>query len=121
MALTKEGSLLTLFFNGSFLTGYLTKEGGSFISNWKRRFFVLDYVCGTLAYYNTDSTNERPLGVVVVRGSTVMIIAKKSKGKENCFSIMNYNRNFYAYADSKEEANEWIEALKMVFAIFFFL
>jgi hypothetical protein len=95
--------------------GYLTKEGGSVFKNWKKRYFILDYTAGTLSYFESPKPGEKPLGIVIVRGSTVTALAKTTKGKDNCFVIANNEKSFFAFADSKDDADSWVSALKRMF------
>ncbi|KAH7828215.1 putative pleckstrin homology domain-containing family H [Monocercomonoides exilis] len=95
-------------------TGWLTKEGGSFFKNWQRRWCVLDNQRGTLTYYESENTSKKPNGVVLLAGTTVALIAKSVKGKDNCFMISSPDRTFYAFADSASECDAWIAELRKV-------
>jgi hypothetical protein len=103
-----------------FASGWLTKEGGSFFKNWKRRWCVLDPNAGTLTYYETQNTSQKPNGVVLLEGTTVARLAKKAKGKDNCFVITGPDRTFYAFADKSDEADSWVETLTKAFAATFY-
>jgi hypothetical protein len=113
--------LISMFFLYSliilFISGWLTKEGGSIFKNWKRRWSVLDPSAGTLTYYETQNTSQKPNGVVLLEGTTVARLAKKAKGKDNCFVITGPDRIFYAFADKKDEADSWVEALAKAFVV----
>ncbi|KAA6379669.1 MAG: hypothetical protein EZS28_024804 [Streblomastix strix] len=96
--------------------GWLNKEGGQLFKNWKRRFSVLDASTGTLSYFETEDTSGKPMGVVVVKGSTVSLLAKDAKKKENCFVISTAERTFFAQAVSRTDAESWVDALKKISA-----
>jgi hypothetical protein len=92
-------------------TGWITKEGGSVIKNWKRRWAVVNSFAGTLSYYEKPEDVSNPLGIVIVRGSTISSVPKNTKKRDFCFSIISLSKKFYAAVDTEEEYNEWIKVL----------
>jgi hypothetical protein len=92
--------------------GWLTKQGGSsFFTNWKKRYFKLDYAAGSLSYFESPKIDEKPLGVVVVRNATVAPYEKEKEPNKFYFTIASNDRTFRAYADSKSDQEEWVKAL----------
>jgi hypothetical protein len=101
--------------------GWITKEGGGGIfKNWKKRYAILDYQTGTLSYFESNSPNEKPLGIVQVRNSEVKGLLKSTKGKDNCFVIKSGDRTFFAYTENKDEFDKWLSALKELFDNYFY-
>ncbi|KAK2959225.1 putative pleckstrin homology domain-containing family O [Blattamonas nauphoetae] len=92
--------------------GWITKEGGQLFKNWKKRYAVLDQSQGTLTYFETDKPNQKALGVVSIRGSTIKSYDTKTKGKDNLFMISSAGRDFYAFAETKEEQESWVKSLQ---------
>jgi hypothetical protein len=106
----------------TFKVGWLTKQGGTVFTNWKRRFFKLDETAGTLSYFESNNPNEKVLGVVVIKGATVAMTDKGEKGKFN-FTIVSRAKDkvFHAYSDNKEEAEDWVKKLNQFIYIYIYI
>lgn len=94
-------------------SGFITKEGGSIIKNWKKRWAVLNPQAGSLSYFENEKDLSRPLGIVVVKGATIARVPKSVKGKNFAFSITSSSKVFYAFVDNEEEEKGWIDALNL--------
>jgi hypothetical protein len=101
--------------------GWLIKEGGSAIKNWKKRWHILNGTLKNLAYYEKkdDFKNKvEPKGIVNIEGATIVEIEKSKKKKDFCFCVMNNNKPFYACCDNDADYKKWLEKLRAVFYIF---
>eukprot|EP01124_Arcella_intermedia_P033577 TRINITY_DN8085_c0_g1_i1.p1 TRINITY_DN8085_c0_g1~~TRINITY_DN8085_c0_g1_i1.p1 ORF type:complete len:100 (-),score=24.13 TRINITY_DN8085_c0_g1_i1:61-360(-) len=91
--------------------GFLVKEGGA-IKNWKKRWCVLQG--NELTYYISDSDsspiNLRRKGSFSVSHATV----KKESSLTHGFTIQTPSRLWKFKSPSKEEQEEWIEALAKI-------
>ncbi|XP_078659046.1 dual adapter for phosphotyrosine and 3-phosphotyrosine and 3-phosphoinositide-like isoform X1 [Branchiostoma floridae x Branchiostoma belcheri] len=87
--------------------GYLTKQGWNFKS-WKTRWFVLKG--NEMKYFRArlDTDALRVLDLNTCTG----VAPDFTQNKSNCFSLTFPGRTFYMYANTQEEANEWIKLLK---------
>jgi len=92
----------------SSVSGWVTKEGGSYKS-WKRRFVVIE---GTdLAYYKKDNKKEK-CGFIPLIGASVQSINYKSK--KHCFEISTSARAYHVCANNDADLDRWIKALNDV-------
>ena len=101
----------------SIKAGWLTKMGGGTSTlgrkNWKRRYMTLRM--NELAYMPSEDDTAPKLGVVDVLTATEISLATEDMaGKENCFQIVTPKRTYMMFADSKDEAVEWVETLNTV-------
>ncbi|XP_031563612.1 dual adapter for phosphotyrosine and 3-phosphotyrosine and 3-phosphoinositide-like isoform X2 [Actinia tenebrosa] len=87
--------------------GYLTKLGGT-IKNWKTRWFVL--IKNELKYYKSKGDKE-PIRSLDLE-ECHEVAKEDSVGKANCFRIVMPSRTFYCFANSSQEAEEWIKMLQ---------
>ncbi|XP_035670488.1 dual adapter for phosphotyrosine and 3-phosphotyrosine and 3-phosphoinositide-like isoform X2 [Branchiostoma floridae] len=87
--------------------GYLTKQGFNFKS-WKTRWFVLKG--NEMKYFRArlDTDALRVLDLNTCTG----VAPDFTQNKSNCFSLTFPGRTFYMYANTQEEANEWMKLLK---------
>eukprot|EP00118_Oscarella_pearsei_P018656 m.192069 g.192069 ORF g.192069 m.192069 type:complete len:1478 (+) comp39461_c1_seq6:2148-6581(+) len=99
-------------------SGALTKQG-NVRKNWKRRVFQLT-ADGALSYYKDPL--KAPLGSIDVKGSCIGLL-RGSKCRcvwpvsvplENCFGIVTSVRVFHVYADSQDDTERWMSALRDV-------
>lgn len=88
--------------------GYLTKLGGKIKQNWKTRWFVL--LKNELRYYKTKGDKE-PIKTIDLE-ECQEVARDESLGKGNCFRIVMPYRTFFCYANSTQEAEEWIKILQ---------
>ncbi|PFX14637.1 dual adapter for phosphotyrosine and 3-phosphotyrosine and 3-phosphoinositide-like isoform X2 [Stylophora pistillata] len=87
--------------------GYLTKLGGK-VKNWKTRWFVL--LKNELKYFKTKGDRE-PIKTIDLEDCQE-VARDDSLGKGNCFRIVMPYRTFFCYANSTQEAEEWIKILQ---------
>ncbi|CAH3143527.1 unnamed protein product [Pocillopora meandrina] len=87
--------------------GYLTKLGGK-VKNWKTRWFVL--LKNELKYFKTKGDKE-PIKTIDLE-ECQEVARDDSLGKGNCFRIVMPYRTFFCYANSTQEAEEWIKILQ---------
>eukprot|EP01117_Protostelium_nocturnum_P009085 TRINITY_DN3251_c0_g3_i1.p1 TRINITY_DN3251_c0_g3~~TRINITY_DN3251_c0_g3_i1.p1 ORF type:complete len:1570 (-),score=656.28 TRINITY_DN3251_c0_g3_i1:67-4776(-) len=122
-------------------SGYLTKQGHK-NRGWKRRFFAMKgnhlfymkekpeqdlfsilrldeenlptgkKVKNMLGMTMGSGTNTVPLGMIPL--SDCLIAPTPETGKKFCFTIFLRNRNYPIYAESNEEMEGWINAIKQV-------
>ncbi|ETW83329.1 hypothetical protein HETIRDRAFT_157067 [Heterobasidion irregulare TC 32-1] len=87
--------------------GYLWKKGER-RKNWKRRWFVLRPA--HLAYYKTSAEYQlhRLLDLHEVHTCTPVSLKKH----ENTFGVVSAARTFYLQAETQEEMQAWVSALK---------
>ncbi|XP_028513322.1 dual adapter for phosphotyrosine and 3-phosphotyrosine and 3-phosphoinositide [Exaiptasia diaphana] len=81
---------------------------GHIQSNWKTRWFVL--FRHELKYYKSKGDKE-PIRVLDLENCHE-VAKEDSVGKANCFRIVMPSRTFYCFANSSQEAEEWITMLK---------
>lgn len=86
--------------------GWCTKLGYVF-KTWKRRWFVLKG--STITYFT--SPNGKLKGTISLDGSTFKV--DKDSKKPNSFTITTPGRVYYIFADLKEEATAWINAIQI--------
>ncbi|KJE95304.1 hypothetical protein CAOG_005767 [Capsaspora owczarzaki ATCC 30864] len=88
--------------------GFLTKEG-SFLRNWKRRWFTL---AGAYLLYFESEQSSRPLGsIALVDVMAITTAASERPDHQNCLLLRTAERSFYAYADTYDEMESWILAI----------
>ncbi|XP_066304802.1 dual adapter for phosphotyrosine and 3-phosphotyrosine and 3-phosphoinositide-like isoform X2 [Branchiostoma lanceolatum] len=87
--------------------GYLTKQGWNFKS-WKTRWFVLK---GNEMKYFRARLDTDALRVLDLKTCTG-VAPDFTQNKANCFSVTFPGRTFFMYANTQEEANEWMKLLK---------
>ncbi|KAJ7382278.1 Dual adapter for phosphotyrosine and 3-phosphotyrosine and 3-phosphoinositide [Desmophyllum pertusum] len=87
--------------------GYLTKLGGK-VKNWKTRWFVL--LKNELKYFKTKGDKE-PIKTIDLENCQE-VARDDSNGKGNCFRVVMPYRTFFCYANSTQEAEEWIKILQ---------
>ncbi|XP_032229589.1 dual adapter for phosphotyrosine and 3-phosphotyrosine and 3-phosphoinositide isoform X2 [Nematostella vectensis] len=87
--------------------GYLTKLGGT-VKNWRTRWFVL--IKNELRYYKTKGDRE-PIKVLDLE-ACYEVAKDDSQNKANCFRIVMPYRTFYCFANSAQEAEDWIKMLQ---------
>ncbi|KAJ4455466.1 putative dual adapter for phosphotyrosine and 3-phosphotyrosine and 3-phosphoinositide [Paratrimastix pyriformis] len=101
-------------------SGWLIKEGGGFKS-WRKRWMILDPTTKVLSYYaskvanSNDSSCPKPLGVISLGdGSPIEFVPKQESGKDHCFCIKSPLRSFLLCAETAEDAQDWMAALRAV-------
>ena len=99
--------------------GWLTKMGGGTSTlgrkNWKRRWFTLKG--GELHYHPSEDDDAEVLGIIDVQHCDEVSNSGEedlSVKKENAFAIKTSKRTYFCYADTPEEANEWVAVLRAV-------
>eukprot|EP01094_Clydonella_sp_ATCC50884_P012976 TRINITY_DN2326_c0_g1_i4.p1 TRINITY_DN2326_c0_g1~~TRINITY_DN2326_c0_g1_i4.p1 ORF type:complete len:177 (-),score=54.07 TRINITY_DN2326_c0_g1_i4:299-829(-) len=90
-------------------SGWLTKQG-AFVRSWKRRWFVQRGA--TISYFRNQGDSE-PAGVIDLESCQVHHATRKT-GKRNALELVTADRNFYMYADSSEEMEQWIKSINEV-------
>eukprot|EP01103_Thecamoeba_quadrilineata_P002859 TRINITY_DN12718_c0_g1_i1.p1 TRINITY_DN12718_c0_g1~~TRINITY_DN12718_c0_g1_i1.p1 ORF type:complete len:445 (+),score=125.50 TRINITY_DN12718_c0_g1_i1:45-1379(+) len=88
------------------ISGYLTKEGGSYKS-WKKRWFVVKN--GIIKYSKSDTSEI--LGYIDLR-SVVAIGDLPNYKKANCFTIDAPRRQFIISALDAKSKSDWLTALQ---------
>jgi hypothetical protein len=92
--------------------GYLVKLGGKGLNrNWKKRWFILD---DHSLYYFTDEMASKPKGVISLKSYRE---CEEAPGeKKLTFRMFNSQKTglrvFYMKADSREEMQQWIDAIQ---------
>ncbi|CAE7898694.1 unnamed protein product [Symbiodinium sp. KB8] len=92
-------------------TGILKKLGGAAggHKNWKDRFFVLS---DHLYYYNSEAAYKKnPEDILGVVALNAYFCGKVENTKTFEFTVESYPRSMTCRAKSKEDMNEWIEAI----------
>tara|TARA_R110002050_G_scaffold21080_11_gene58803 strand:+ start:15 stop:1691 length:1677 start_codon:yes stop_codon:yes gene_type:complete len=97
--------------------GYLTKQGGNFKS-WKRRWFVLQGI-GLNYYKGNKPIVENFCGNIPLSGASINE-SSEVKGRKYLFEIETPGRKYHLCADSLEEMQEWICAIKIEIEIILF-
>jgi len=88
--------------------GYLCKRG-HVVKNWKKRWFR---VKNDMLYYFKEKTDPEPLDEVPLKRSEICTTTKMNK--PFCFELnaKAIEKIFYIQAESEEDMNAWIEAIK---------
>jgi len=88
--------------------GYLCKRG-HVVKNWKKRWFR---VKNDMLYYFKDKSDPEPLDEVPLKRSEVSATTKMTK--PYCFELnaKAIEKIFFIHAESEEEMNAWIAAIK---------
>lgn len=87
--------------------GYLTKQGG-LVRSWKKRWFILKN--NYLYYFKSPNHLGDTKGAV----SLEEVVAQRAQfpGKtDHGFTIRTPDRLYNIYADSEQDANEWVTAI----------
>lgn len=87
--------------------GYLTKLGGVH-KNWNTRWFVLWK--NELKYYR-HREDKHPVKILDLSQCSHVAETDK-KGKDNCFMICMPTRTYYAYAETREAMQQWVDILR---------
>jgi hypothetical protein len=95
-------------------SGWITKEGGTMIRNWKRRWAIVSSKTGTLSYFKDSVNISKELGRIVVKGCKLSYVPKEVKKKKFCICISDKEDDFYFTLDSKEEMIEWMNVLESI-------
>jgi pleckstrin homology domain-containing family A member 1/2 len=92
-------------------SGYLHKMGEDMLKNWKNRFFVLKD--RHLYYYKTEN-DERPINMIPLsKMDRVDPTENTKKEHAGCaFHIVCPGRTYYLIAQSHEDRQRWIEAIR---------
>jgi RAC serine/threonine-protein kinase len=97
---------------GIYLSGWLNKQGGTILKNWKRRFFVVNSDTMEISYYieAADHTQRKePQGRFSLANYTVSADAIK----ENSFKLSGIGcRTYYMQAENPKEQQEWMTKLR---------
>lgn len=103
-------------FSQKTMQGFLTKRAINSGRNWKRRYFELDVAKATLQYWKKEGTNGAPKGILVLSATSevtpLVRTHDKRKFKPNSIEIKTMTQTLYAAADSAEERDRWISALR---------
>ncbi|XP_029459813.1 pleckstrin homology domain-containing family A member 2 [Rhinatrema bivittatum] len=93
-------------------SGYCVKQG-NVRKSWKRRYFVLD-AC-SISYFKCEQDRE-PLRSIQLRDVQKIHECLVKSGdllmRDNLFEIITTSRIFYIQADSPEDMNSWIKAIR---------
>jgi hypothetical protein len=87
-------------------SGNLNKMG-SFVPNWKARFFTLDSI--RLTYFESEYGKQK--GQFIITSDTEVAVAG-SMMRDNVFVVKNPERTLYLSATSMEELDAWMTALE---------
>jgi hypothetical protein len=102
-------------------TGFMHKQGGGKVSkSWKYRLFVL--YGGVLSYYQVTNQKRELKGEIPLSSVKAVCVSEEveqleKEGKEKPergyqFDVFTPNRIYKFAAESREEMNSWIEAIK---------
>ncbi|XP_031570503.1 ras GTPase-activating protein 1-like [Actinia tenebrosa] len=93
--------------------GYLVMKGHR--NKWKRMYFVLDGQEQKLSFYENEK-RTKPKSLLDLTLSTVYVVHENFFGRPNCFQVvvraLNESRMTYLCADTQDQANEWMDAIK---------
>jgi len=82
------------------------------VKNWKKRWFVLK---DDVLYYFKGKEDNEAAGSISVENCSIQTANNKT-GKKNSFEILTQmkERNYYLYAETASEMEEWISILSKV-------
>ncbi|XP_030057769.1 pleckstrin homology domain-containing family A member 2 [Microcaecilia unicolor] len=93
-------------------SGYCVKQG-NVRKSWKRRYFVLD--AHSISYFKCEQDRE-PLRSIHLKDVQKIHECLVKSGdllmRDNLFEIITTSRTFYIQADSPEDMNNWIKAIR---------
>lgn len=89
----------------------MTKQGGK-IKTWKKRWFTI--VGKTVSYY--DKPGKKLMGQLDLNQATGVEMAPECKKQPAFKVIIPSVRTYYIVANTKEECQEWIDAIKAAMA-----
>jgi len=91
--------------------GYLVKEGGSTVKNWRKRWFVLR---GNAVYYMKTPEDVTPLGTIYLEDIIAVETTTEKPSQNFVFMLkgQDNSRTWYLSAASQEEMKSWITAIK---------
>ncbi len=94
------------------LMGHMEKRG-SFNTDFKQRWFVLDPVLNTIAYF-ADAPEFAPIGVIPLDAIVAPphLAVDGSQQREHCFLIETEARVYVLSAQSQVEARHWVNELR---------
>jgi serine/threonine protein kinase len=96
------------------LSGWLNKQGGTLLKNWKRRFFVVDASKMEVSYFveAADHTSKKePQG----KFSLANYVVSADAIKENSFKLSGMGcRTYFMQAETAQEQQEWITKLRHI-------
>jgi RAC serine/threonine-protein kinase len=99
---------------GIYMSGWLNKQGGTILKNWKRRFFVVNSDSMEISYYieAADYTSKKePQG----KFSLANYVVSADAIKENSFKLSGMGcRTYYMQAESAQEQQEWMTKLRQL-------
>ncbi len=99
---------------GIYMSGWLNKQGGTILKNWKRRFFVVNSDSMEISYYieAADYTSKKePQG----KFSLANYMVSADAIKENSFKLSGMGcRTYYMQAESPQEQQEWMTKLRQL-------
>eukprot|EP00117_Sycon_ciliatum_P001995 scpid79222/ scgid5377/ Pleckstrin homology domain-containing family A member 1; Tandem PH domain-containing protein 1 len=90
------------------MRGYCTKQGGR-RRTWRRRFFILDPF--GLAYYQNSWTKD-PIKNIPLPLLMSVSDCQSFPDRAHVLQVITVGRIFYMQADSENECQEWIRAIK---------
>jgi ubiquitin carboxyl-terminal hydrolase 8 len=93
--------------------GYLNKRATSrHLTNWRKRYFILDSERKNLRYFRLHSSTEKMRGVMVLNSGSVVV---ESQIKLNCFELNTSDATeakcLTMQAASKQQCTEWMNAI----------
>lgn len=100
--------------------GWLTKQGGTLVKNWRKRYFILRHP-HSLEYYKSKpelgDADSTPAGTINLSTfKSIQVDAQCTRGP--CFKLMpvcsdeSSERTYYAYAETSEQVQSWIDAIR---------
>eukprot|EP01095_Lingulamoeba_sp_RSL-Kostka_P007905 TRINITY_DN257_c1_g1_i1.p1 TRINITY_DN257_c1_g1~~TRINITY_DN257_c1_g1_i1.p1 ORF type:complete len:745 (-),score=330.47 TRINITY_DN257_c1_g1_i1:49-2253(-) len=111
LALGKVRLLLT----GNQKQGILWKQENSMIGGlvWKKRFFVLND--NLLTEYQSEKkvTSQKPKSIIYCEQIRLYELEPEVIKKENAFEIVTEKQKVTVYAESMEEAKEWMDEIRV--------
>ena len=96
----------------SALMGHMEKRG-SFNTDFKQRWFVLDPVLNTIAYF-ADAPEFAPIGAISLDSIVAPphLAIEGSQQREHCFLLETEARVYVLCAQSQVEARHWVDELR---------
>jgi len=97
-----------------FHRGWLNKQGGTLLKNWKRRYFVVDSVKKEMCYYIEASdhvSQKEPQG----KFSLANYVVSADAIREHAFKLSGMGvRTYFMQAENPKEQQEWMTKLRQL-------
>lgn len=96
-------------------SGYLVKEGGATVRNWRKRWFVMS---GNAISYSKTEEDLASLGTIYLEDVAAVERTDERPLQQNVFALRGHDkaRTWYLSAASEEEMVAWMDAIKQAIA-----